>query len=211
VTDAAAFDPQPVTLEGRFVRLEPVAVPHAADLFEAGRDDSIWRFMPRPAFERMEDAQGWIERTLDDASPGVQIPFAVIDRSSGRAVGSTRYLNIRRAHRGPEIGWTWLAVAHQRTAANTECKLLLLGHAFDRLGAIRVEFKTDGRNERSQRALEQIGAVREGVLRHHMIMWDGHVRDSVYFGIIASEWPVVRERLEARLARRGTAVSAAKE
>jgi RimJ/RimL family protein N-acetyltransferase len=186
----------PVTLEGRRVRLEPLEERHARELFEAGRDAEIWRTMPRGPLVSIDDARAMIREALEAARDGLQAPFAIVDRVSGRAIGSTRYLRIRRAHRGLEIGWTWLALAHQRTAANTECKKLLLEHAFERLGALRVQLKTDARNVRSQRAIERIGAVREGVLRSHMVMPDGFVRDTVMYSVTAAEWPGVKVRLE---------------
>jgi RimJ/RimL family protein N-acetyltransferase len=130
------------------------------------------------------------------------VAFAIVSAASGAAVGSTRFLNIERPHRALEIGWTWIGPAWQRSAINTECKLLLLGHAFEQLGAHRVTLKTDARNLRSQRAIERVGGVREGVLRRHRVCWDGFVRDSVYYGIIDGEWPQVKSRLEAMSARR---------
>jgi RimJ/RimL family protein N-acetyltransferase len=147
----------------------------------------------------VEDTQAWIQEAMAIAASGTQIPFAIIHRAGGRAIGSTRYLDIRREHRGLEIGWTWVGTAHQRTSVNTECKYLLLRHAFEELGAVRVQLKTDLRNERSQRAIERIGAVREGVLRKHMALWDGFIRDTVYYSILDSEWPDVRRRLEELL------------
>jgi len=130
---------------------------------------------------------------------GREVPFVIVDRRSGRIAGSTRFLEITPAHRGIEIGWTWLSPDAWRTAINTECKRLLLGHCFDTLGMIRVQLKTDRRNERSQRAIERLGATREGVLRHHRIMPDGYLRDTVYYSILAEEWPAVRTRLDAWL------------
>jgi len=185
----------PVTLSGRHVRLEPLAERHAADLAEAGRDEEIWRYMPRRPLARVEDALEFIGAALEAAKDGSQVPFAIVE-PSGRAIGSTRYFDIRREHRGLEIGWTWLGRAWQRTAVNTECKRLLLEHAFEALGALRVQLKTDARNLRSQRAIERIGGVREGVLRAHMVMPDGFVRDSVMYSITAGEWPGVKRRLE---------------
>lgn len=194
-----AFDPQPVTLAGRHVRIEPLSLNHTGDLLRAGREESIWSYMPNPAFRNIEDVKSWIAAARTEADSGQQIPFAIIDTSSSAAVGSTRLLNIRRPHRCLEIGYTWLAISAQRSAINTECKLLLLEYAFETLGAVRVEFKTDARNERSQRALERIGAFREGVFRRHMIMWNGHVRDSVYYSILDREWPVAKARLKEKL------------
>jgi RimJ/RimL family protein N-acetyltransferase len=140
-------------------------------------------------------AKEWIEQACEESAAGRQIPFAIIHLASGRAVGSTRYLDIRREDRGIEIGWTWLGKAYQRTAMNTECKWLLLRHAFETLAAHRVQLKTDLRNLASQRAIERLGAVREGVLRRHMLLPDGHLRDSVYYSILDTEWPAVKERL----------------
>lgn len=142
--------------------------------------------------------RGWIDAAWDRSGGERQrreLPFAILDRASGRAAGSTRYLEIRPEHRGLEIGWTWLGRAYRRTAVNTECKYLLLRHAFEVMGAVRVQLKTDARNLASQRAIERIGGVREGVLRRHMVLADGFVRDSVMFSVTDTEWPGARERL----------------
>jgi RimJ/RimL family protein N-acetyltransferase len=194
---AVIFDPQPVTLEGRRVRLEPLAHHHAVGLFEVGKDETIWPYMPRPPLKCLQDAHALIDQALDVAAAGTQIPFAIIERRSGKAIGSTRYLDIRHNDRGLEIGWTWIGTAYQRTVVNTECKYLLLRHAFEDLGAVRVQLKTDLRNVRSQRAIERLGTVREGVLRKHMVLWDGFIRDTVYYSVIESEWPDVKRRLES--------------
>ncbi len=183
-------------LKGEAVRLEPLAQEHAQGLYNRGRTESDWAYMPRSCFVDLADTRQWIDEAL--ATPG-QLPFAIVETGKDKAVGSTRYLNIRPDHRSLEIGWTWLGQEWQRTAVNTQAKLLLLTHAFERLGCVRVEFKTDARNERSQRALERIGATREGVLRKHMIVQANFVRDSVYFSVIADEWPKVKKKL-ARLA-----------
>ena len=196
------MNPQPVILEGSHVRLESLDLSHAEDLYAVGGDERIWRYMPRPKLSSVADAQEMIEAAKAAAADGSQIPFAVIERKNGRAVGSTRYLDIRRWDRGLEIGWTWLGTAYQRTPINTECKYLLLRHAFEALGVIRVQLKTDLRNERSQRAIERLGAIREGVLRKHMVLWDGFIRDTVYYSILDDEWPGVRRQLEALLDRR---------
>lgn len=195
------FDPKPVTLEGSHVRLEPLARRHAEDLFEVGQDETIWPYMSRPPLKSVEDTRAWIDQALEVAATDTQIPFAIIERASGKAIGSTRYMDIRRNDRGLEIGWTWIGTAFQRTAMNTECKYLLLRHAFEDLGAVRVQLKTDLRNVRSQRAIERLGAVREGVLRKHMVQWDGFIRDTVYYSVIESEWPEVKRRLEGLLGR----------
>jgi RimJ/RimL family protein N-acetyltransferase len=194
-----AFNPLPVTLEGRAVRLEKLAAHHAEDLFLAGRDEGIWRYMPCPPPSSVEDVQAFIHEALEEHAAGREIPFAIIDRATSKAVGSTRYLDIQREHSSLEIGWTWLAKAQQRTRANTECKYLLLRHAFEELRAIRVQLKTDSRNLRSQRAIERLGAVREGTLRRQRRLWDGYVRDTVYYSILDSEWPGLKQRLEALL------------
>ena len=144
-----------------------------------------------------------IRQASIETDAGREVAFAIVATPSGKAVGSTRFLDILRPHRALEIGWTWIGAPWQRTAINTECKLLLLGHAFDTLGAHRVTLKTDARNERSQRAIERIGGVREGVLRRHRVCWDGFVRDTVYYGILDHEWPQVRMRLLEMLAARG--------
>lgn len=191
---------QPVTLCGRWVRLEPLAPRHARELFEAGRDPSIWEFLLVPPPRDVRDMEAYIEQALREQRAGTALPFVIIAADAGRAIGSTRYLDIRPAHSGLEIGWTWLSPVVQRTAVNTECKLLLLAHAFELLGCLRVQLKTDARNLRSQAAIERIGAVREGVLRRHMITRGGFVRDTVMYSITDTEWPAVRERLQAHLA-----------
>ena len=183
---------EPVVLTGETVRLEPLQQDHAQGLYNRGRSAGDWDYMPRACFIDMADTRQWIDEAID--TPG-QLPFAVIEKAKDKVIGSTRYLNIRPEHRSLEIGWTWLGQQWQRTAVNTEVKWLLLCHAFERLGCVRVEFKTDARNARSQRALERIGASREGVLRKHMIVQGNFARDSVYFSVIDSDWPEVRERL----------------
>lgn len=200
------FDPQPITLEGTHVRLEPLDRGHAEELLVAAADERIWDYMPMPPPTEITQ----VERMIADAhralEAGTDVPFAIICKGTayggtGRAVGSTRYLDIRRRDRGLEIGWTWLGTEVHRSPVNTECKYLLLRHAFEDLGAFRVQLKTDGRNQRSQAAIARIGAKREGVLRRNLLVWDGHVRDSVYFSVLDSEWPDVRADLERKLAR----------
>lgn len=189
----------PVTLTGRRVRLEPLAEAHVPDLAAVGLDPDIWRYMLYGDIDNEEKMLGFVRDLLARQARGTDLPFAVISQESGRAIGCTRYLDIRPRDRGLEIGGTWYGRAYRRTAVNTECKYLLLRHAFEVLGCIRVQFKTDLRNERSQRAIERLGAVREGVLRNHMITPDGTVRHSVYYSIIDAEWPTVKARLEAWL------------
>ena len=174
---------------------------HHAGLVEAGLDEAIWRYMPQ-TMRTPEDMRAYIEAALEAQAAGAALPFATIDLASDRAIGSTRFFSIDRPHRRLEIGWTWLGLAWQRTAANTEAKYLMLRHAFETLECIRVEFKTDSLNERSRAALLRIGAIEEGTFRNHMIMPDGRLRHSVYYSIIASEWPEVKARLEQKLAAR---------
>jgi RimJ/RimL family protein N-acetyltransferase len=190
----------PVSLTGRFVRLEPLSEAHVPDLTRVGGDEEIWRYMLYGTIRTEEQMLAWVRDLLDRQAHGTDLPFAVIHLAHGKAIGATRYLDIRPADRGLEIGGTWYGSEYQRTAVNTECKYLLLSHAFEQLGCLRVQFKTDLRNVRSQRAIERIGAVREGVLRAHMITPEGHVRDSVYYSIIAPEWPRVKVLLEEKLA-----------
>ncbi|HEX7929128.1 MAG TPA: GNAT family protein [bacterium] len=194
------FDPQPITLSAPHVRLEPLSLHHAKDLYEAGLDTDIWTYLPRAGFASLEDTRGWITEVLADAKAGAILPFAQVDPATGRAFGSTRYLDIQRKNRGLEIGWTWIGQSHRRTPVNTEAKYLLLRHAFESLGAVRVQLKTDVRNVRSQNAILRIGAQREGILRHNMILPNGYIRDSVYFSVTNDEWPEVKRKLEAMMA-----------
>jgi len=191
---------EPVVLTGKHVRLEPLSEQHVAGLAVAGQDASIWRWMPYGDVNSQEKMQQWVANILAHKAEGTDQPFVVIHLASGKIAGSTRYMEIRPAHRGLEIGGTWYATEFQRTAVNTEAKYLLLCQAFEVLGCIRVQLKTDLRNERSQKAIERIGAVREGVLRNHMILPDGRTRDSVYFSILDREWPAVKTHLQELLA-----------
>ena len=195
------MNPAPVVLSGSVVRIEPLTERNAPDLLTAADDPNIWTYLPAYQPKSLGDMQAWISDALSGAPEGEQIPFAIVVLANERAVGSTRFLEIRRDARALEIGWTWLATPVQRSAVNTECKLLLLRHAFEALGALRVQFKTDRRNLRSQRALERLGAVKEGTLRKHRISHDGFVCDSVYYSIVDDEWPIVKARLLQRLAQ----------
>ena len=189
---------EPVVLEGPRIRLEPLRPGHLADLALVAYDPAIWQW----TIMGPQDEAGlrrWLETALANAEAGTERPFATIDRASGRAVGSSRYMSIVPEHRRLEIGWTWIATAFQRSGANREAKLLQLTHAFETLGANRVEFKTHARNERSRTALAGIGATFEGVFRNHMIMPDGSIRDSAWFSVTAGEWPAVKARLEGSL------------
>ena len=191
---------EPVVLEGSRVRLEPLRRDHLADLSLVAFDPALWQW----TIMGPQDAAGlerWIETALANAEAGTERPFATIDQTSGRAVGSTRYMSIVPEHKRLEIGWTWIGTAWQRSGRNREAKLLQLTHAFESLDANRVEFKTHSRNERSRNALAGIGATFEGVFRSHTIMPDGSLRDSAYFSVIAAEWPAVKAALEASLAR----------
>ena len=190
----------PVILTGRYVRLEPLSLAHAAQLVTVAQDEDIWRYMLYGTIYNEDQMRDWIQKLLDYQAQGTDMPFAVIHIKSGRAAGATRFMDIRPQHRGLEIGGTWYGREFQRTVVNTECKYLLLRHAFEVLGCIRVQLKTDLRNERSQRAIERIGAIKEGVLRNHMITPEGVFRHSVYYSIIDTEWSDVKLRLETLLA-----------
>jgi N-acetyltransferase len=192
---------EPVVLMGKHVRLEPMAETHIPGLTVAGGDPSIWRYMLYGEVTSQEKMADWVHDILSRKVAGTDQPFTVIHLASGKIAGATRYLEIRPMHRGLEIGGTWYGKEFQRTPVNTETKYLLLRHAFEVLGCIRVQLKTDLRNERSQKAIERIGAVREGVLRNHMILEGGNFRHSVYYSILDSEWPAVKTRLEDMLAR----------
>lgn len=191
---------QIVTLEGEFVRLEPLEMRHAPALAQVVGDPEIWRYMPTK-LTNLKEIEAWIEASLESQAAGEVLPFATIDQATGQAIGSTRYLNIMPKDRGVEIGHTWLAKRAWRTAINTNCKYLLLQNAFEQLNCIRVCLKTDRRNERSRNAILGIGASFEGILRQHMILQDGTYRDTAYFSIIDLEWPAVKARLETRLRR----------
>jgi RimJ/RimL family protein N-acetyltransferase len=187
---------QPVTLDGRLVRLEPLTEGHVPDLTAAGQDEAIWRYMPYGLVRTEEQMTAFVRQVLASQAQGTDLPFAVIHKETTQAVGCTRYMAIQRQHRGLEIGGTWYAPAQQRTGVNTECKYLLLRHAFETLGCLRVQLRTDLRNERSQRAIERIGAIKEGVLRKSLIMPDGYARSTVVYSILDDEWPGVKRRLE---------------
>jgi N-acetyltransferase len=188
-------------LEGSIVRLEPLTAEHADELREAARPREIWAWLAN--LDQRDRFEAWMELTLAAAADGIEGPFVTRLQADGRVVGSSRYLNVRPADRVVEIGWTWLNPRAWRTGANVEAKLLMLEHAFDRLGCVRVEFKTDARNQRSREALAAIPARFEGVLRNHMIVPDVGLRDSAYFSVIDGEWPEVKANLERRLERGG--------
>lgn len=191
---------EPVTLVGRTIRLVPLSEAHVPGLARVGLDDSIWRFMRYGDVRTEADIRWWVTELLRWQEKGTDLPFAVVLLSSGQPVGCTRYMNIDHQDRSLEIGGTWYGVAYQRSAVNTECKYLLMQYAFENLGCIRVHFKTDLRNERSQRAIERLGAVREGLVRNHMILPDGTIRSSVLYSILAEEWSQVKANLEKKMA-----------
>ena len=199
---AKIFHPAPLTLEGKYTRLEPLALSHASGLFTACQDEEIWRLMPGPMFSSVAAVEAWIADALKDQSTGASVAFATVRVSDGVVVGSTRYIDIRHPHRAMEIGWTWLAREAQRTAVNTDAKFLMLRHAFEDHGAIRVQLKTDERNEKSRNAITRLGAVFEGILRNYQTRsHDGYVRNTAMFSITDSEWPAVKAGLQAKLAR----------
>jgi RimJ/RimL family protein N-acetyltransferase len=190
--------PERVTLAGRFVRLEPIEERHRDDLLAAAAEDPVtFRYM---GTDLSVGASVW-PAYLADAQRPDYVAWATVDAATGRAIGATRFGDIAPEHGRVEIGWTWIAPSHHRSATNTEAKLLQLSYAFEELGATRVALKTDGRNLRSQAAIERLGAQREGTLRRHMRVADGFIRDTVYFSILAEEWPAVKARLEERLSR----------
>jgi RimJ/RimL family protein N-acetyltransferase len=186
---------EPVILEGEHVRLEPVADHHVDDLLEAGQDDEVWAWLMWHRPRTRED----MAAIVADAAGSV-LRFAQVEVASGRAVGFTNYMDVSEAHRTLEVGGTWIGRPWWRTAVNTEAKLLILGHAFERLEANRVALKTDINNVRSQTAIARLGAQREGVIRHQYVRKDGSLRDTVLFSLIPEEWPGVRSRLRERLA-----------
>lgn len=190
---------EPVTLSGRLVRLEPLSREHAAELTLAGNQPDIWTYMRYGNINSSQKMLAFVEYLLDLQERGTDQPFAVIHIPSGKAIGMTRYIGIDPAYRSLEIGGTWYGVDYQRTGVNTESKFLLLRYAFETLRCIRVQFKADLRNERSQRAIERLGAVREGVLRDHIILPDGVIRSSVFYSILAAEWPAVKQQLANRI------------
>jgi|SRR5579863_2911767 len=189
---------EPVTLEGRNVRLDPLTAAHHAALCEVGLDPELWLLIPYRA-STPEEMRGYIDSAIEAQAAGTALPFATVERASGRVVGSTRFMNIDSANRRVEIGATWIAKPWQRTAINTEAKYLMLRHAFETLSCIRVELKTDALNQQSRQAILRIGAREEGTLRQHMVTWSGRRRDTVYYSILDSEWPGVKANLEAKL------------
>jgi len=196
-----AFDPRPVTLTGTHVRLEPLRREHAAELFPVAHDDDIWRLMLVPMPREVGELESWIATALEEQTLGNQVAFLTRRISDGAPIGSTRFLHIDRGNKTAEIGWTFLGREARRTVANTEAKFLQLRHLFDDLGAHRVWLQTDKLNERSQRAMERLGAIKEGEHRDDRISHDGRIRTSVVYGITRTDWPSVRDHIRALLAR----------
>jgi RimJ/RimL family protein N-acetyltransferase len=196
------FDPHPVLLEGRAVRLEPMTLAHVPALFAAAAAPEIFRYLLIPPFTGLEDATAYVKEALAAKAAETEVPFVTVRRSDNRVVGSTRFIDIRRPHRGLEIGWTWIAPEAQRTAINTEAKYLMLKQAFDVWGALRVQLKTDANNAKSRAAIERIGGKFEGVLRKQLLRaHDGYQRDTAMFSITDAEWPAAKAKIEAMLAR----------
>jgi len=191
----------PLTLEGSVVRLEPIRRDHAQLFWDVAKNDldDIFRWIPY-AMKTREDFEKLVDKAFAEQQRGESVVFATVERASGKTLGSTRFMNVDRVNKRVEIGSTWIAPAWQRTEVNTEAKYLMLRHAFEVWGCIRVELKTDGMNQQSRNAIARIGAKEEGTLRRHLLTWSGRVRDTVYFSILDNEWPDVKVRLEQRLA-----------
>lgn len=188
----------PLVLEGRFVRLEPLERRHEAALALVAVDEELWRYFTS-SLATPDGLRRWIDTALDNAARGTELPFATVELATGTVAGGTRVMDIQYAHDTVEIGATWLGRAWWRTAINSESKYLLLRHLFDTIGCRRVSLKTDLLNTRSQRAIERLGAVREGVLRKHMLVQGGRSRDTVYYSILDDEWPQTRKNMERNL------------
>lgn len=199
-TTASGQGQLPVILEGRIVRLEPLRREHAPLLWDAAKDSvaELFRWIPF-SMRTLEDFEVSVDKILQEQERGLSVPFATLERSSGRVIGSTRFMNMDLPNRRVEIGSTWIATPWQRTAVNTEAKYLMLRHAFEAWKCLRVELKTDALNQKSRNAILRLGAKEEGTLRQHMVTWDGRQRDSVYFSILDTEWPEVKARLEQKL------------
>lgn len=193
--------PRAITIANEYVTLKPIACEEAASYLAIGKDPEIWTYLAPEPFQQTADAELWITSMLRRSAEAGGVTFSVYDNSSGKLAGSSSYLDVRVGHRGLEIGFTWYARAFQRTHVNTATKLALFEHAFEALGANRVQLQTDSRNQASQRAIERIGALKEGILRKHKIYPDGFVRDSVMYSVTVDDWPRVKERLHGLLAR----------
>lgn len=191
--------PSPIVLIGKQVRLEPLTLDHAPELFAIGQEPATWRWMIRGPFEDAGDCRAWVLAAIRAEEVGGHVPFAIVAADSGRVAGCTRYFNVSIADRGLEIGHTWIGSAFQRTGVNTECKWLLLRHAFENLKCARVQLKTDALNERSRAAIERIGAKFEGILRKYQLTQNGRIRDTAMYSITEDEWPAVRDRFQNQL------------
>jgi RimJ/RimL family protein N-acetyltransferase len=191
-------NPQPITLTGTRVQLQPLSESHLDPLSEVGLDPDLWKWIPIQVIDR-DQMLRYIQSVLAEQQKGVSIPFATIDRASNKVVGSTRFMSIDVPNKRLEIGATWIAKPWQRTSINTEAKYLMMRHAFETLGCNRVEWKTDALNTQSRNAILRLGARQEGIFRHHVVTWTGRLRDSVYFSVIAPEWPEVKKGLEAKI------------
>jgi len=189
---------EPVVLSGNLVRLEPLTTAHVTGLTRIGLHPDLWKWTTTRITNESEMAE-YVETALSWQRAGTALPFVTLSAHSGEVIGTSRFANIDRPNRRMEIGWTWVTPEYQRTGANVEAKLLMMQHAFEELGCIRVEFKTDSFNEKSRRALLGIGAKEEGTLRNHMVVWDGRLRHSVYYSVIESEWPELKALLRPRL------------
>lgn len=190
----------PITLRGHYVTLVPLTLEHSEALFRAlNGDEELWRYIPVAQPQTPVDMQGWISTALEEHQQGRRLPFAVVEHASGQVIGSTSYVNMSPPNRNLDIGWTWYAREHWRTAVNTECKYLLLRYAFETLRCIRVQLRLDERNLRSQRAVERIGGVKEGVLRKAQILHDGHERYVVLYSLLDDEWPARKAWFEQTL------------
>ena len=192
------MNPQPITLTGTRVQLQPLSESHLDPLSEVGLDPDLWKWIPIQVIDR-DQMLRYIQSALAEQQKGVSIPFATIDRASNKVVGSTRFMSIDVPNKRLEIGATWIAKPWQRTSINTEAKYLMMRHAFETLGCNRVEWKTDALNTQSRNAILRLGAKQEGIFRHHVVTWTGRLRDSVYFSVIAPEWPEVKKGLEAKI------------
>lgn len=192
--------PYPLTLTGNSVDLVPLSAEHLGALCEVGLDESIWKWIPY-AVRSVDEMRDYIAAALRARADGSAIPFAILERNSGKAIGSTRYMSIDVPNNRLEIGATWIGTKWQRTRVNTEMKYLMLRHAFEELGCTRVELKTDALNEKSRNAILRIGAKEEGTLRKHVVTYSGRIRDTVYYSILDTEWPQVRSDLGMKLSR----------
>ncbi len=196
------YQTPPVTLEGEHVTLVPLALEHADSLFRAlNSDEELWRYIPVKQPGTVDEMRGWVATALQEQAEGRRLPFAVIEKKSGQVIGSTSFVTMSYANRNTDVGWTWYNRDFWRTAVNTECKFLLLRYAFETLACIRVQLRVDLRNLRSQRAVERIGGVKDGVLRKVQLLYDGHQRNVVIYSLLDDEWPANKARLEAMMRR----------